>query len=265
MEISTRDELHHISLVFNQMVSRINTLVKGMYDVEREKRHAQLNALQSQINPHFLYNTMDTLRWISKSRGQDDLSQVILDLAEFFKIGLSKGKELITIEQELIHTTCYLNIQKFRYAEKIDYSVDVDDEAKDCYIPKIMIQPLVENAIYHGIKTKRGPGHIHISGKIGRGELGEAGETGEPGQDMLVLLVQDDGTGMDAETLAGIRAELHNPTTNKRNIYGVKNVHERIQLWFGSRYGLELESAPGLGTTVKITIPVVKDGDRFER
>jgi len=250
LHLDEKSDFFNIGTVFNKMADRINELMKITVAVEREKRKAELVALQSQINPHFLYNTLDSLRWMAQKQGQNEMSSIIVELATFFRIGLSRGKELITIRQEIEHTKSYLKIQQFRYEDKFVFNIDVENEILNLYIPKIVIQPLVENSIYHGIKNKQGQGTINIRGVLKDGKV--------------ILTVHDDGKGMTRERLKEVRKELYGETQRKRDIYGIKNINERIKRWFGDEYGLSIDSSADEGTIVTIIIPAVKERELYE-
>jgi two-component system sensor histidine kinase YesM len=184
---------------------------------------------------------------MAQDHGADDIVQVVGALTSLFRIGLSKGKEMIRVSDELEHVKSYLIIQKARYEDKFDYSLSVDEEVLPLMVLKLTLQPLVENAIYHGIKERRGHGTICVEA-LRR-------------EDTLVFRVCDDGVGMSAAKLDSIRALLGSLEGRERDGYGICNVNERIQLSFGRSYGLRFESAPGLGTTVEMLHPLVSAED----
>ena len=208
---------------------------------QRLKRRAELQALQAQINPHFLYNTLDSIRWKAEAAGAEDISQMVRDLANFFRIGLSRGREIIPLEQEICHVRSYLDIQKMRYGDRLDYQIRIPEELKKLYTVKLLIQPLAENSIYHGIKESDRKGTILIT----------AGE--EPGG--VYLCVRDDGLGISQETLTILNADLKRGVTVSDGGYGIFNVNERIRLYFGRDYGLELRSCTGEWTEAVIHLP----------
>lgn len=224
---------------FNRMIGRINNLMTKVVDEEREKRKAELKALQAQINPHFLYNTLDSIIWMAESNRKEVV--VMADsLAKLFRLSLSKGRQFITIQEEIEHVRNYLIIQSMRYKDKFKYVIDIDEELYEMQSLKLILQPLVENAIYHGIKNKRYQGNILIKGRLFLGDV--------------LLQVMDDGIGMSQE-------EQKNILTNKKNKkmggVGVRNVNERIKLYYGQQYGLEFISEKGVGTVVDIWFPAV--------
>jgi hypothetical protein len=226
---------------------------------EQEKRIAEFKALQAQINPHFLYNTLNTITWYALDKKAEEVAVMANSLGKFFRITLSKGRELITVSEEIDHVLSYLAIQSIRYKSKLEYSAAVSEDIGACGIIKFILQPLVENALYHGIKPKEGMGHIHI-----RGEKKAAGEKAP----LLVFTVTDDGVGMSREKLAALNRNLAAGLIESGSGYGIYNVNERIRLYYGKAYGLTLEpadtsaeNAPGLRAVITIPCfppPVVK-------
>ena len=239
------DEIGYLGKSFNTMIEEVQKLLAMVYREQQSKREAELKILQEQIKPHFLYNTLDTIQWMAQEHGAADIVKVVGALTSLFRIGLSRGKEMIRVSDEMEHVRSYLIIQKTRYEDKFDFSVCMDDSVLSLLVLKLTLQPLVENAIYHGIKERRGHGCIKV----------EAGRR----DGMLVLRVADDGVGMSAETLASVRALLASlPAEKGQKLgYGISNVNERIQLSFGKKYGLSFDSSPDLGTTVEILHPLV--------
>ena len=239
------DEIGYLGKSFNTMIEEVQKLLAMVYREQQSKREAELKILQEQIKPHFLYNTLDTIQWMAQEHGAADIVKVVGALTSLFRIGLSRGKEMIRVSDEMEHVRSYLIIQKTRYEDKFDFSVCMDDSVLSLLVLKLTLQPLVENAIYHGIKERRGHGSIKVEAARRDG--------------MLVLRVADDGVGMSAETLASVRALLASPPAEKGQKlgYGISNVNERIQLSFGKKYGLSFDSSPDLGTTVEILHPLV--------
>jgi two-component system sensor histidine kinase YesM len=239
------DEIGYLGKSFNTMIEEVQKLLDMVYREQQSKREAELKILQEQIKPHFLYNTLDTIQWMAQEHGAADIVKVVGALTSLFRIGLSRGKEMIRVSDEMEHVRSYLIIQKTRYEDKFDFSVCMDDSVLSLLVLKLTLQPLVENAIYHGIKERRGHGCIKVEAARRDG--------------MLVLRVADDGVGMSAETLASVRALLASPPAEKGQKlgYGISNVNERIQLSFGKKYGLSFDSSPDLGTTVEILHPLV--------
>lgn len=255
------DEVGKLGNSFNYMIQKINQLVselnaniealkeekENVRQVQAQKRKAELKALQAQINPHFLYNTLNAITWQAADQGAKEISILSNSLGKFFRISLSKGKEVITLQEELEHVSSYLRIQKVRYKENINYEFQVPEDVKELYIIKLVLQPLVENSIYHGIKLKEEPGHIRIL--IER----EISQTGIP---VLKICVEDDGEGIEAERLGVINQGLNSGYISQNAGYGIYNVNERIKLYYGDAYGLALESQHQKGTRATITIPI---------
>jgi two-component system sensor histidine kinase YesM len=239
------DEIGYLGKSFNTMIEEVQKLIDMVYREQQSKREAELRTLQEQIKPHFLYNTLDTIQWMAQEHGAQDIVKVVGALTSLFRIGLSRGKEMIRVADEMEHVRSYLIIQKARYEDKFDFVLSTDEEVLSCMVLKLTLQPLVENAIYHGIKERRGHGSISVEALRRDG--------------MLVLRVKDDGVGMSPAKLEEVRAQLNatHPHGEGLEGYGVHNVHERIQLSFGTRYGLRFESALDRGTTVEILYPLV--------
>ncbi|MFD1955558.1 sensor histidine kinase [Paenibacillus thailandensis] len=260
-----QDEVGMLGRSFNTMLAQINRLIGQVGEEQRLKREAELRSLQAHIQPHFLYNTLDTIQWLARKDGAVEAAEVVESLSRLFRIGLSKGKEIVPLQSEIDHIESYLRIQKTRYKDKLNYSIDVEAELPELQVLKIMLQPIVENAIYHGIKERRGPGFIRI-----RAEL-------EQGRRALLLIVEDDGKGMPADRLDALRrmldngalrqdreepafaADLNAPSPGSTGgSYGLANVQERLRLSFGEHYGIALESEIGRGTKVTIRHPIIR-------
>ncbi|RCW73199.1 cache domain-containing sensor histidine kinase [Saliterribacillus persicus] len=247
------DEIGLLGRSFNKMLSQINDLLRLTERHERQKREAEFRSLQANINPHFLYNTLDTIQWMARKQKANDVAEVVESLAKLFRIGLSKGRDRITLEEEFDHIESYLLIQKTRYREKLVYHLEIEESLKKNYVLKFILQPLVENAIYHGIKERRGIGHIDV--------------TATKKEDHLIIEVKDDGKGMDPKQLAHMQLALNEAIERTENQkedddkkgYGMLNVQARIILAFGSSYGLTLESKEGEGTTIQIKLPLLKN------
>lgn len=241
------DEITQLGNSFNSMIIKIQNLIDKVYLEQKSKRKAELKALQSQIKPHFLYNTLDTIQWKAIEHGAYDAADMIMALSNLFRTSISKGNEIITIEEEIEHTKNYLYIQKIRYQETLDYTIDYDKSLTDFKILKLIIQPIVENSIYHGLKNRREKGLIEI--------------TITKQDDSIIICVKDNGVGMTTQHLEKIRH--HIKTSNKdyeSTGYGLFNVYERIQLEFGSSYGIIIDSVYNIGTEVKLKIPMIKEG-----
>jgi two-component system sensor histidine kinase YesM len=239
------DEITELGMSFNLMIGQIRDLLNAKILEQENLKKAELRALQAQINPHFLYNTLDTIVWMAESNKPDQVIEIVRALSSFFRIALSRGKDWISLRQEIEHVQSYLTIQKMRYRDILDYKIDVDESLLESTILKLTLQPLVENALYHGIKTKRTGGDIVVSAQRGDG-------------DRVVLEVRDDGVGFTPYKLAQIREMLAGETdaiTMKEGGFGLENVNKRIKLYYGPQYGLAIESQYRGGTKVTVTIP----------
>lgn len=234
-------EVSMLSDSLNIMIDKINELLEQITTEQVRLRKAEFQLLQAQINPHFLYNTLDAIVWLAEAGEQKKVVSMVGSLSEFFRTSLNQGQDIVTIKEELNHVRSYLEIQQVRYQDILNYAIDVPPELYTYTIPKITIQPLVENALYHGIKNKRGKGKIEISG--------------EKEEEGFCLTIRDDGIGIRPERLAQIRESFLNRELSESEIYGLYNVNERIRLNFGDSYGISIESIYGEGTTVKILLP----------
>lgn len=225
----------------NTMIDKINELLEQVKTEQGRLRKAEFELLKSQINPHFLYNTLDTIVWLAEAGEQKKVVDMVGSLSDFFRTSLNQGKDMVSVKEELQHSRSYLEIQQVRYQDILQYEIQVP-ETLFCYlIPKITIQPLVENALYHGIKNKRGIGKIMITGKREK--------------DYFVLIVEDNGAGMSRERLEVVREGMNQKSQTEKDIYALYNVNERIRLNFGQKYGLSIDSVLGEGTTVQVMLP----------
>ena len=245
MEILTDDEIGHLSMKFNQMMDRIRNLKEQVIEEQEDKRKYELQALQAQINPHFLYNTLDSIIWMAETNDSNIVAMTEA-LAKLFRISLNKGNEEISLERELEHVKNYLIIQSMRYADKFTYEISAEPGVERCRTIKLILQPIVENCIYHGIKKKRGTGKITIRA-YRRGQN-------------LIIEVSDDGCGMPEEICRKILSDEIESENISGSGIGVKNVNERIQLRFGKKYGLSYSSEEGVGTTVTYVLPYNEGG-----
>lgn len=210
---------------------------------QKRLRKAELDLLQAQINPHFLYNTLDAIVWSAEAGNQKQVVSMVGSLSDFFRTSLNRGKEIITIREELQHVRSYLEIQQIRYQDILSYEISVPEDIFEYRIPKITLQPLVENALYHGIKNRRGGGKIIVSG--------------ENKEDCILLKVIDDGMGMTKERKAEVERGLREATPEESSIYGLYNINERIRLTYGGSYGIYLESEFEKGTVVTVRLPKI--------
>lgn len=236
--VDSTDEIGVLQKNFKRMVENIKTLIEEKYQAEINKKSAELRALQAQINPHFLYNILDMICWMAMKYGADDIVYIVNSLAKFFRLSLSGGRDIVTIRDEITHVKMYLDIQMKRFSNEVEGIIEVDEDIMDYTTVKLILQPIVENAILHGIKESESKtGYVKITGKEENG--------------LIIFKIEDNGLGMDKDTIEKLLSE----TENKG--YGIKNVNERVKLYFGNEYGLSYESEPGKGTIVTITFPTL--------
>ncbi len=240
------DEIDVLNSSFNRMIEEIGKLVEDIRVEQLNLRAAELRLLQEQINPHFLYNTLDNIIWLAESNETEQVVNMVSALSDFFRTTLSKGKDYISVKDEEMHINSYLQIQQFRYRDILDYEINIDEKLYEYEILKLTLQPLVENALYHGIKGKRGFGHISVTGYMKDG--------------LLEFQVKDNGIGMNAERLDAVRKIMSGEMedTRERGGFGLFNVNERIRLNYGREYGLRIESTYQEGTCIWVTVPAVK-------
>lgn len=229
----------------NAMIDKLHDLVEQVKVEQIRLRKAEFELLQAQINPHFLYNTLDAIVWLAEAGEQKKVVEMVGSLSDFFRTSLNEGKDIISIEEELQHVRSYLEIQHVRYQDILSYEIDVPEELYRYCIPKITIQPLVENALYHGIKNKRGMGKITITGIVR--------------QDDFVIRIVDNGIGMTKERLEKVWDIIYRKAPEENEIYGLYNVNERIRLNFGEKYGIFIESTHMEGTIVDVRLPYNKN------
>lgn len=245
------DEIGELGQSFNHMIARIDQLIQMVYVEQENKRTAEMKSLQEQIKPHFLYNTLDTISWMARDYDAEDIVRLVDALTNMFRIGLSHGKDIITVKEEITHVSNYLYIQKIRYKDKLNYVIHVDESLYAIEVPKLILQPLVENAIYHGVKAKRGGGTITI--------------TGVPEGENLVFTVQDNGAGMPQEKVEELNRRMSERSVlDEQKSFGLFYIRERIQLCYGTGYGVHVESALGEGTRVTITLPLYQKPKKFD-
>jgi two-component system, sensor histidine kinase YesM len=255
------DEVGELGAAFNFMTGEIEELIaklnNSISELKEEKdklkseqllkRKAELKALQSQINPHFLYNTLDSINWMANDIGASQISNITTSLSNLFRTALSKGHEIVTIKDEISNITSYLTIQKIRYAKKLDFNIEINKEILNLYTTKLILQPLIENAIYHGIKDKDGSGFIEVNGQLK--------------ENSVEFTVIDDGLGINPMKLKLINKRLKDRFSGDTESYGIYNVNERIKLNFGDEYGLYFDSEYENGTKVVVRIPKIEMGD----
>jgi len=244
-DVQTGDEVGVLSDSLNTMIDKINELLEQVTTEQIRLRKAEFELLQSQINPHFLYNTLDAIIWLAEAGEQKKVVSMVRSLSEFFRTSLNRGKDIISVKEELQHVRSYLEIQQVRYQDILNFEINVPEEL-ECYtIPKITIQPLVENALYHGIKNKRGSGSIQIRGR--------------KQEEYLVIEIEDDGIGISKERLWQVKDGIQRKVLTGKDIYGLYNVNERIRLNFGEAYGIDIHSTYGEGTVVRVLLPCIED------
>jgi two-component system sensor histidine kinase YesM len=240
-------EVEHLSHSIQSMVSTMRHLMEDIIQQEEEKRRSELDVLQSQINPHFLYNTLDSVVWMTENGRTEDAVTMLTALARFFRISLSRGSNIIPLSDELEHARYYLTIQKMRYKNKFSADIQADDGVESLYTIKLIIQPILENAIYHGMTFADGDGEIAIHA------FREGGD--------VIIEVADNGPGMPREVVEGLLDPGAQPAASsaKGSGIGFRNVHQRIRLTFGEPYGLTIFSEPDDGTTVRIRLPALDE------
>lgn len=239
--IPSDDEIQILVHRFDRMRYKIAKLVGDIKTEQMKLKDTELKLLQEQINPHFLYNTLDTIVWLAEDGQDREVVAMTTSLSEFFRTVLSGGRDYITVREEETHIQSYLNIQHFRYEDILDYEISIDESLYEYSILKLTLQPLVENALYHGIKNKRGRGKIKINGY-------------EDGED-IVFEVCDNGIGMTEEELDSLKKKIKQKSSSEKNGFGLINVEERLCMNYGSGYGLKFESQKGEGTRVTVRIP----------
>lgn len=241
------DEITELGMSFNILIGRIRELLDSKVKEQENLKKAELRALQAQVNPHFLYNTLDTIIWMAEAKKTNQVIEIVTALSQFFRISLSKGRDWITIAEEVERTRSYLIIQKMRYRDILDFKIDVDERVCDSTILKLILQPLVENALYHGIKNKRQGGTIYIRARLNT-------------ENEVLLEVEDDGIGFTPEKLAMLQNELEDDSGDIRleSGFGIGNVNKRIRLYYGKQYGVTVRSEYNTGTVVSLVIPALK-------
>jgi two-component system sensor histidine kinase YesM len=239
------DEITELGISFNIMIGRIRELLDAKVREQENLKKAELRTLQAQINPHFLYNTLDTIVWMAELKKTEQVVEIVRALSSFFRTTLSKGKDWITIGEEIELTKNYLTIQKMRYQDILNYKIEVDESVLKGKILKLTLQPLVENALYHGIKAKRGGGTITIRAK-------------QNGNQQVLLEVEDDGVGCTPYRLGKIQQEIDSESDEiilRESGFGLANVNKRIKLYYGKQYGLSINSQYQGGTQITVAIP----------
>lgn len=247
------EELAELGDGFNQMVERIGELVEDIRVEQQNLRAMELKLLQAQINPHFLYNTLDAIIWLAEEGQKEQVVTMVSALSDFFRTTLSKGRDYITVQEEESHIRSYLEIQHFRYQDILEYEIVIPPELYQYQILKLTLQPLVENALYHGIKNKRGMGRISVTGKIEGG--------------CLVFIVKDNGQGMTPERLKQVRRDMSagQEGVGEPSGFGLFNVVQRIKVNYGPQYGIWISSVYQEGTEVRVELPAIENAQNSKK
>jgi two-component system sensor histidine kinase YesM len=260
LENKRKDELGYLTEAFNRMVVDQRRLIEEHYEQQLRLAKTELKFLQTQINPHFLYNTLDSINWTAKNYEADEISEMVLNLSRFFRLSLNKGKEVFTIDESLSHLHYYIRIQQIRFLDSFTVQYDIQEQCRTVPIMKLLLQPLVENAILHGMEGLTEGGLLVISSWIDNGET-------------IHIMVRDNGPGMSQERLSYIRQELALLSRREdelfaseeehKDLFGLRNVMTRIKLYYGREAGLAVESAKGEGTSVAISLPLARCRESF--
>lgn len=242
--VSSRDEVGLLVNSYNRLRKRIGNLTEQVKYKEELKIQANMRTLQAQINPHFLYNTLSSIRWMALMKKEKEIADMVGNLGDFLQFSLNKGREFCTVEQEVAHAKHYGNIQSIRFPNKFDIEFEIAQEMLDKPMLKLLLQPLIENALIHGIQKKEGRGRVFVSGYLQN--------------DGMVFTIEDDGVGFQQEKLNELLAILDKPVDSDEPIigsYGIRNVHQRLTLYYGTSAGLQIRSKEGSGTKVQFIIP----------
>lgn len=250
-------EFEHLAVNMNRMAEQIKSLIEQNVEEQKNLQKAEMKTLQAQITPHFLYNTFDTIIWLAEEDETEEVIEVTKAFSSFFRISLSRGHEWITLSQEIEHVTSYLKIQRVRYRNILEYEINCDDGIGETPILKLLLQPLVENAIYHGIKNKRGRGKIIVRAE----KINSAGK-----KEQIRLSVKDNGIGFKPERLEEVIQEIRSRKKSEdlKSVYGLYNVSKRLELYYGSNVRLNIQSEYGSGTEVWFEIPLMAEKSEVE-
>ncbi|MDD2968843.1 MAG: sensor histidine kinase [Lachnospiraceae bacterium] len=243
VNVYAEDEIGDVTKVYNEMVEKIDDLIDKNYVMALREKQSELDVLQAQINPHFLYNTLDSLYWDAYNTGNLELAENIMALSELFRLALSRGEGEVSVETECNLVENYLKIQKMRFENRMDYKINLLSEMRDYKIPKLILQPFVENAIVHGLENRGNLGMIRLHGYLE--------------QNMMIFKITDNGVGMNEEQLNNLLIAEEIQYSNQRiSRYAIRNVNERLKLRYGDRFVLDIASTIGVGTTITIKIPL---------
>lgn len=243
-KVAGYDEINLLKSSFNGMAQEIKKLLEDIKNKEAYKRRIENDLLRAQINPHFLYNTLFSIKCLAETRRPEEVSEMISALIDFLKMTLRKDADLICLSEEFIITEKYLVLQQMRYGDKLSFEFEPDEKTTQCMVPALILQPIVENAIFHGIEAKNEMGIIVISSEIQN--------------ERLIISISDDGAGMNEDTLERVIDTCTNKEYTRNESIGIANVSGRIKVDFGNEYGLHIESEAGIGTTVTIELPIIK-------
>lgn len=249
-EIKNEDEFGLLSRSFNAMVIRIKYLIEEVYKKELMIKDTEYKYLQAQINPHFLYNTLDSISWLANMAGVRDVSRMSVALGKIMRWAISNNQSVVMLEEELQNLEAYMTIQRIRYSDRIKDTIDIPEELRGFYVPKMILQPMVENAIIHGLEGKTEEGNIYIIAR----KMGQK----------LCVTVRDDGVGITEEKLEVIRQDKSEKKSGKKSI-GIANVAKRIRMIYGEGYGLEIESIYGEGTAVHMWLGLFQRREDLEK
>ena len=243
VNVNGKDEIAELGNVLNNMSSQLLELIDSVTKKERQSNYLELQTLIYQINPHFLYNTLDSINMLARKNNDIQVALMVTNLSRLFRLSLNRGRDIITVREEMMQVTYYLKIQKFRFEEQLDWNINFDNEILEYRMLKFIMQPLVENAIYHGIKSKNEYGKLTIKGY--------------KDENMLIFVIEDTGKGMDEDTLTNLYQKINEKKRDEKENrgYGVWNVNQRIKLFYGEQYGLQIDSIVDKGTSVYIKIP----------
>lgn len=242
VEVMTHDEVGEVAECFNSMVHAIRDLINENYVITLQEKESELAALQAQINPHFLYNTLDSLYWQAIEADNEEIAESILALSQLFRLVLSQGKREVSVSQEVELVSRYLQIQKMRFSKRLEYQVEMEDDIKKAKIPKLILQPFVENAIVHGFENVSTPCRLTVTGRLENG--------------MIRFEIVDTGIGMRQDQIDAIwEAEPEQYRKQRIGRYAIKNIRERLQRKYGDKFSLEIQSEVGKGTRVVLTVP----------
>ena len=239
-----QDELGRLTESFNQMTGDLQKYLDDTVQKQKDLNKTTLRLYQTQLNPHFLYNTLDSVNMLARKNGDRKVAELVTDLSRLFRLGLNQGRDMVTVRDELMHVIYYLKIQKVRFDDQLIWEMETEPDILDYEITKFILQPIVENAIYHGVKSKESSGYLKVS----------AGEDGE----FLIFTVEDTGNGMDPESLAKLQKRINSEQTARcdERGFGMWNVNQRIKLCYGETCGIEVESEENRG--MKVTLRVLK-------